>query len=321
MMKIRSILTGIAISLSLAGMAQSQYDGAPVNRSANETSTDNVEVRRNKYPRSDNDWENFDVLHINRLPSAANFMGYPTKELALQGDKSQSPYFQSLNGTWKFHFVPRSDERPMDFFQKGYDVSGWDDIKVPSNWELQGFGYPFYVGSGYGIKKNPPLIAVENSPVGSYRRTFTIPAHWNKRQIILYFGGVASAFYVWVNGEKVGYSQDSKTPSEFDITPYVKQGENEIAVQVFKFSDGYYLEDQDYWRFAGIQRVPSANTIPFSKSLIISSVISPSSCAMYFFSTCFFGESILCANSPSFVIIRSPSVSLSNLPAGNKPGR
>lgn len=118
MMKIRSILTGIAISLSLAGMAQSQYDGAPVNRSANETSTDNVEVRKNKYPRSDNDWENFNVLHINRLPSAANFMGYPTKELALQGDKSQSPYFQSLNGTWKFHFVPRSDERPMDFFQK-----------------------------------------------------------------------------------------------------------------------------------------------------------------------------------------------------------
>ena len=111
-----------------------QYDGAPVNRSANETSTDNVEVRKNKYPRSDNDWENFNVLHINRLPSAANFMGYPTKELALQGDKSQSPYFQSLNGTWKFHFVPRSDERPMDFFQKGYDVSGWDDIKVPSNW-------------------------------------------------------------------------------------------------------------------------------------------------------------------------------------------
>lgn len=157
MMKIRSILTGIAISLSLAGMAQSQYDGAPVNRSANETSTDNVEVRKNKYPRSDNDWENFNVLHINRLPSAANFMGYPTKELALQGDKSQSPYFQSLNGTWKFHFVPRSDERPMDFFQKGYDVSGWDDIKVPSNWELQGFGYPFYVGSGYGIKKNPLL--------------------------------------------------------------------------------------------------------------------------------------------------------------------
>mgnify|MGYP000408802213 CR=1 FL=1 len=106
MMKIRSILTGIAISLSLAGMAQSQYDGAPVNRSANETSTDNVEVRRNKYPRSDNDWENFDVLHINRLPSAANFMGYPTKELALQGDKSQSPYFQSLNGTWNFILYP-----------------------------------------------------------------------------------------------------------------------------------------------------------------------------------------------------------------------
>ena len=116
MMKIRSILTGIAISLSLAGMAQSQYDGAPVNRSANETSTDNVEVRRNKYPRSDNDWENFDVLHINRLPSAANFMGYPTKELALQGDKSQSPYFQSLNGTWKFSYAPKPEQRKKDFY-------------------------------------------------------------------------------------------------------------------------------------------------------------------------------------------------------------
>lgn len=233
--------------------ALAQYDGAPMEK-YNETKKVEKTVRRDKYPHSDNDWENFDVLHINRLPSAATFMGYPTKEMAVKGDKSESPYFQSLNGTWKFNFVPRSDERPMDFYNKGFDVSGWDEINVPSNWEMEGYGYPFYVGSGYGIKRNPPLIAVENSPVGSYKRTFTIPASWNKRQIILHFGGVASAFYVWVNGEKVGYSQDSKTPSEFDITPFVKKGENEIAVQVFKFSDGYYLEDQDYWRFAGIQR-------------------------------------------------------------------
>lgn len=246
-----NLALSLALLSSLSLMAQ--YDGTPMQKES-EVQKEEQAVRRNKYPHSDNDWENFDVLHINRLPSAATFMGYPTKELALKGDKSQSPFYQSLNGTWKFHFVPRSDHRPMDFFHKGHDVSGWSDIKVPSNWELQGFGYPFYVASGYGIKKNPPLIDVENSPVGSYKRTFTIPATWSKRQIVLYFGGVASAFYVWVNGEKVGYSQDSKTPSEFDITPYVKAGENEIAVQVFKFSDGYYLEDQDYWRFAGIQR-------------------------------------------------------------------
>lgn len=166
-------------------------------------------VRTDKYPHSDNDWENFDVLHINRLPSAATFMAYTTKEKAVKNDKSQSEYFQSLNGTWKFQFVPRSDQRPMDFFEKGHDVSGWGNIKVPANWEMEGYGHPFYVGAGYGIKRNPPLIAVENSPVGSYKRTFNVPANWKGKQIVLHFGGVASTFYVWVNGEKVGYSQDS----------------------------------------------------------------------------------------------------------------
>lgn len=230
-----------------------QYDGAPVEKKQQDKEVQKEE-RRNKYPHSDNDWENFDVLHINRLPSAAHFMAYPSQSLALNGNKNKSPFYQSLNGEWKFNFVSRSDERPMDFYRDNYNTSEWDNIKVPANWELEGFGYPFYIGAGYGIEKNPPLIAVENSPVGSYKRTFNIPGEWNKQQIILHFGGVASAFYVWVNGEKVGYSQDSKTPSEFDITSYVKTGENKIAVQVFKFSDGYYLEDQDYWRLAGIQR-------------------------------------------------------------------
>lgn len=248
-------LLTLSLGLLLPLAAYAQYDGAPVeNRGRAEKQKTVQAVRTDKYPHSDNDWENFDVLHINRLPSAATFMAYPDRQMALEGDRSRSPYFLSLNGTWKFNFVPRSDVRPTDFFRKGSDVSGWDDIKVPSNWEMEGFGYPFYVGSTYGIKINPPLIDVENSPVGSYKRTFNIPSSWNGRQIVLYFGGVASAFYVWVNGEMVGYSQDSKTPSEFDITPYVHKGENEIAVQVFKFSDGYYLEDQDYWRFAGIQR-------------------------------------------------------------------
>lgn len=249
----RKYIILFSLTLLLPFYVIAQYDGAPTEKKQQEKEVQQQE-RTDKYPHSDNDWENYDVLHINRLPSAAHFMAYPSQDLALNGDKEQSPFFQSLNGVWKFNFVPRSDIRPMDFYRSDFNVSVWDDIKVPANWELEGFGYPFYVGAGYGIEKNPPLIAVDNSPVGSYKRTFNIPNEWDNQQIILYFGGVASAFYVWINGEKVGYSQDSKTPSEFDITSYVKTGENQIAVQVFKFSDGYYIEDQDYWRLSGIQR-------------------------------------------------------------------
>ena len=255
---------------------QAQYDGAPMEKQQAQQKVQASEtVNRNKYPHSDNDWENFDVLHINRLLSAADFFAYPSKEAALKADRTASPYFKSLNGVWKFNYVPRYDQRPMDFFQNGFDVSDWKDIPVPSNWEMEGFGYPFYVGSGYGIKKNPPLIAVENSPVGSYKRTFAIPASWKGKQIVLYFGGVASAFYVWVNGQMVGYSQDSKTPSEFDVTPFVKFGNNDIAVQVFKFSDGYYLEDQDYWRLAGIQRDVYLYARPKVHGLVPSDYSSP----------------------------------------------
>lgn len=230
-----------------------QNEGIPFQRE-NNIEQKQVQTRRNKYPHSDNDWENFNVLSRNRLPSAATFYAFHTKELAKKNRKQDSPYFLLLNGTWKFHFVPRVKDRPMTFFQEGFDTSNWDDINVPANWELEGFGYPFYVSAGYGFEKNPPLIPEENSPVGSYKREFTIPDNWKGRQIVLHFGSVASAFYVWINGKMIGYSQDSKTPSEFDITNAVRTGKNEIAVQVFKFSDGYYLEDQDFWRLAGIQR-------------------------------------------------------------------
>lgn len=251
-MKFYHALLGLSFLFPFSAFAQ--YEGTPFERQEAKKQEQNPNVRRDKYPHSDNDWENFDVLHINRLPSAANFMWYPTKEMAVENRKDRSPYFRLLNGQWEFKYVPRYDQRPTDFFKTDADLSGWDKINVPADWELEGFGYPFYVAAGYGIKKNPPLIDVENSPVGSYKRTFTIPESWDGMQVVLYFGSVASAFYVWVNGEMVGYSEDSKTPSEFDITPYVKAGENQIAVQVFKFSDGYYLEDQDFWRFAGIQR-------------------------------------------------------------------
>lgn len=249
------IITLVAASLFSSLLCQAQYDGAPMEKYKANNKEQKTEVRTNKYPHSDNDWENFDVLHINRLPSAATFIGYPSREMALKDNKQATPYYESLNGEWKFQYAPTVSQRSMDFWKKGYDVSGWNDIKVPGNWELQGFGYPFYVGSGYGFKRNPPLIPADNSPVGSYKRTFKVPANWKGRQAILHFGSVASSFYVWVNGKMAGYSEDSKTPAEFDITDLIKTGDtNEIAVQVFKFSDGYYLEDQDFWRLAGIQR-------------------------------------------------------------------
>ncbi len=234
--------------------AQNQYSGAPVERKEAKKEAEK-EVRKDKYPHSDNDWENFNVLHINRLPSAASFLAYPGRTLAMKGDMAASPYYGSLNGKWKFSYSPTVAEAPDGFWEKGYDLSGWGDMEVPGNWEMEGYGYPFYVGSGYGIPRNPPLIPADNSPVGSYKRTFTVPANWKGRETVLHFGSVASAFYVWVNGMPAGYSQDSKTPAEFDITSLLEYGkENEISVKVFKFSDGYYLEDQDFWRLAGIQR-------------------------------------------------------------------
>lgn len=233
---------------------QAQYNGAPINRDTVVVKEKSVTLK-NKYPESKNDWENFNILHKNRLSSAATFLGYPTRAMALENRKESSQFFKSLNGEWKFNFSPTVADAPVDFYKNSVNVQDWDNIQVPSNWEMLGYGYPFYVGSGYGIPKNPPLIPADNSPVGSYKKSFFIPDNWKNREVVLHFGGVASAFYVWINGVEVGYSQDSKTPSEFDITPYINFGkENTIAVKVFKFSDGYYLEDQDYWRLAGIQR-------------------------------------------------------------------
>ncbi len=248
---------GLCTALLLCGgtfKAHAQYDGTPVEREVAKNEAE-LKVNRNKYPHSDNDWENIDVLHINRLPSAASFLAYPTKELAIKGVKADSPYYKSLNGTWNFNYSPTVTDAPKEFYLKESSNEGWGEIEVPGNWEMQGYGYPFYVAAGYGIPKNPPLIPADNSPVGSYKRSFTVPSNWKGREIVLHFGSVASAYYVWVNGEKVGYSEGSKTPSEFDVTSFLNIGkENEIAVQVFKFSDGYYLEDQDFWRLGGIQR-------------------------------------------------------------------
>ncbi|MFQ6130446.1 MAG: glycoside hydrolase family 2 TIM barrel-domain containing protein [Armatimonadota bacterium] len=201
------------------------------------------------------DWEDPKVFAINREPPRASFMVYPDEESALTGDCSASPFWQSLNGQWKFNWSPRPADRPGEFHRPDYDVGDWPELEVPSNWQLQGYGVPIYTNVTYPFADpDPPRIPHDDNPVGSYRRTFTIPESWRHRQVTLHFAGVNSAFYLWINGEKVGYSQGSRTPAEFDITSYLRDGENVLAVEVYRWSDGVYLEDQDFWHLSGIYR-------------------------------------------------------------------
>lgn len=205
--------------------------------------------------KSPHDWENPAVNQINKEKPRADFIAYETPEEALAEIREQSEYYKSLNGKWSFHFSPKPADRPYYFYEEDYDVRDWDIIDVPSNWELLGYGIPIYRNAGYPFANpNPPLIPADNNPVGSYRRDFQVPDHWDGRNVYLHFGAVTSAFYVWVNGEMVGYSEDSKTPAEFDITQYLKRGLNTLAVEVYRWSDGSYLEDQDFFRLSGITR-------------------------------------------------------------------
>ncbi len=219
---------------------------------------------------SQHDWENELVFEKNKMAArTASYSFYNTKD-AIEGNREKSR-FQSLNGTWKFNFVPKTSERPTNFFDKKFkgNSSNWKDIEVPSNWELKGYGQPIYTNIVYPFtpKKTlesefdwkgpqpplPPKIYRDN-PVGSYYRDFEVPSNWKNQSIILHFGGVTSAFYVWVNGKKIGYSQGSKLAAEFDITEFLEKGKNRVAVQVFRWCDGSYIEDQDMWRLSGIHR-------------------------------------------------------------------
>ncbi len=201
-----------------------------------------------------NDWENPAIFNRNKEPAHCTYIPYPDINTALKNDPSLSQFYKSLNGIWKFNWVRRPGERPVDFFKDGYDVSKWSDIKVPGNWELQGFGIPIYTDADYLFPAVPPKIPHDYNPVGSYRRNFTVPETWKNRQVFLHFAGTKSAMYVWVNGKKVGYSQGSKTPAEFNITKFLSEGENNLAVEIYRWSDGAYLEDQDYWKISGIER-------------------------------------------------------------------
>jgi len=203
------------------------------------------------------EWDDVKVIQTGVEKPHATMMVYPTAALARAGDPARSPWLLSLNGEWKFHCSPNPAARPADFYRTDYNDAAWQSIPVPSSYELHGCDIPIYTNIIYPFPmdpQKPPVVPHEVNSVGSYRRTFTAPAGWAGRQVFLHFAGVDSAFYVWVNGTKVGYSEDSRTPAEFNITRLLKPGQNTLAVEVYRFSDGAYLEDQDMWRLSGIYR-------------------------------------------------------------------
>lgn len=242
-----------------------------------------------KEPR---DWENPEVFKIKREDAHASLISFADENSALEAIKANSPNYQSLDGTWKFNWVKTPDERPFWFFKDDYDTRDWKDIAVPSNWQMKGYDVPVYANisypfwtyedvfnsvsakynevplksqvkdlkapvplkTNYVYKKVPPAIPHNWNPVGSYKRSFNVPSDWKNKEVFLHFGAVSSAFYVWVNEQLVGYSEDSKVPAEFNITKYLKGGKNSVAVEVYRWCDGSYLEDQDFWRLSGIQR-------------------------------------------------------------------
>jgi beta-galactosidase len=208
--------------------------------------------------------EDEQVLAINKVPHHSELMPYGDLREALAGRRERSSYARSLNGKWKFHYVKRPELRPVDFYRTDYDVSKWDTIQVPSNWQVAGYGTPIYRNVGYTIQRDWPRVMTEppkdwtaydeRNPVGSYKRTFEVPATWSGRQTFLKFDGVDAGFFLWVNGQRVGYAQNSRNAAEFDITKYLRKGQNDLAVEVYRYTAGSYMEDQDMWRLSGIFR-------------------------------------------------------------------
>lgn len=208
------------------------------------------------------DWEDPSVVGINERAPHPDIVPFRDRAQAVKSDSRTSSFYKSLNGEWKFAWSRNPEKRPVNFYQQNFDTSNWDEITVPGSWQTQGYGTLLYTNITYPFEKNPPRIPHYHNPVGSYKTTFNVPAGWDERKVILHFGGVSSAMYVWVNGEKVGYSQDSKLPAEFDITSYLQEGSNSLAVEVYRWSDGSYLEDQDMWRMSGIQRDVFLYSVP-----------------------------------------------------------
>lgn len=219
--------------------------------------------------KSDNDWENERVFAVNKEEGRSTFVPFASVDEMKRDpsytrpwERNRSSRYVLLNGEWKFNWVKQPSERPLEFYRSDYDVSGWKEIPVPSNWEMLGYGTPIYTNITYPIRNNPPFIQgqkgytvlKEPNAVGSYRREFTLPVDWKEKEIFIHFDGVYSAMYLWINGQKVGYSQGANNDAEFNITRYVKPGQNSVAVEVYRWSDGSYLEDQDMFRLSGIHR-------------------------------------------------------------------
>ena len=204
------------------------------------------------------EWKNPEINAVNRAPMHTNYFAYSSSEEAAKADKENSSNFMTLNGIWKFNWVKNADARPTDFYRTDYNDKGWGQMKVPGVWEMNGYGDPIYVNVGYAwrsqYKNNPPYVPIENNHVGSYRKEIIIPAEWSEKEIFAHFGSVTSNMYLWVNGKYVGYSEDSKLEAEFNLTKYLKPSKNLIAFQVFRWCDGTYLEDQDFFRYSGVGR-------------------------------------------------------------------
>ena len=201
-----------------------------------------------------NEWENPEVFEKSKEAPRATFILYQDEAEAIENEPEASAYYQSLNGAWKFHLVKSPSDRPRDFYQENFDDQDWASIPVPSNWELQGYDVPIYTNIIYPFPKNPPYIGGGYNPVGTYRKSFTIPSKWKDKEVILHFGSISGYARVFVNGKEAGMTKAAKTPAEFNITSLLKPGENLLAVQVFRWHDGSYLEDQDFWRLSGIER-------------------------------------------------------------------
>ena len=201
-----------------------------------------------------NDWENPAVNQINTEAPHATFIPFNSEVEAFENDLNKSGCYQLLNGNWKFHWSKNPASRPVGFYHTDYDVSKWNELPVPSDWQMHGYDYPIYINIGYPFPKNQPYMPEDFNPIGSYKHFFEIPESWDRHDVFIHFAGVNSAFYLWINGEKVGYHEDSKTATEFNITPFLKKGKNELAVEVYRWCDGSYLEDQDFWRLSGIER-------------------------------------------------------------------
>ena len=245
------------VTLSMAGLAMVAF-GARKPKAAIKSSVKTVAIQQPTFT----EWHDLQVNEINRLPLHTMHFAYDPNDFAGTGaeylDKKKSMNYLSLEGTWKFNWVANADERPTDFYKTDLDDSKWNNIQMPGNWEMLGYGQPEYVNNGFAWRghfdQQPPAVPTKDNHVGSYRREINIPSNWDGKRVIAHFGSVTSNIYLYVNGKFVGYAEDSKVAAEFDITPFLKKGKNLIAFQTFRWCDGSWCEDQDFWRLSGPAR-------------------------------------------------------------------